>query len=125
MSHETEPAIYQEALSIKVGKFLIKKGLDISDSIGEICWLEERKCIGVLRKNPTNSPLKNLLGRLKLCSQHEFIGLILFKSSERCADEQNWFFEVYGRKHVEFLKQLADEMVSAFNVKIKLCLIRE
>ena len=124
MSDKVEFVDYQESIAIKVGGFLISKGLDIADNTGMACSLVQASELGILRKDPEAKSRKYLFGLIKLEPRRGFLGTV-FRNSARGASEQNWVFEAYGRKHVELVRQLAEEMASAFNVKIALRLVRE
>jgi hypothetical protein len=125
MSDKVESVDYQESIAIKVGRFLLSKGLDIADNTGMARSLVQASELGILRKDPEAKPRKYLFGLIKREPRRGFLGTIWFSNSARGASEQNWVFEAYGRKHVELVRQLAEEMASTFNVKIALRLVRE
>ena len=81
--------------------------------------------LGVLCKDADAKPQKYLFGLITPKPRRMFLGTVWFSNSARGAGEQNWVFEAYGRKHVELVRQLAEEMASTFNVKIILRLVRE
>ena len=125
MSDKVEFVDYQESIAIKVGGFLISKGLDIADNTGMACSLVQASELGILRKDPEAKSRKYLFGLIKLEPRRGFLGTVWFSNSTRGASKQNWVFEAYGRKHVELVRQLAEEMALVFNVKIVLHLVRE
>jgi len=125
MNDKVELVDYQESIAIKVGRFLLSKGLDTADSTGVARSLVQANELGILRKDPEAKPRKYMFGLIKREPRRGFLGTIWFNNSARGASEQNWVFEAYGRKHVEFVRQLAEEMASTFSVKIVLRLVRE
>ena len=123
---KVEVVDYQESLSIKVGRFLLSKGFDLASSTGLASNLLVETCsLGILRKDPEAKPRKYLFGLITRKPRRGFLGTVWFSNSARGASEQHWVFETYGRKHVELVRQLAEEMVLTFNVGIALCLVRE
>ena len=126
MSDEVKFVDYQESLSIKVGRFLLSKGFDLASCTGLAeHTLSQSDSLGILRKDPDAKPRKYLFGLIKREPRRGFLGTVWFSNSARGASEQNWVFEVYGRKHVELVRQLAEEMASTFNAKIALRLVRD
>ena len=126
MSDRVEFVDYQESLSIKVGRFLLSKGFDLASCTGLASNLLVETCsLGILRKDPDAEPRSYLFGLIKREPRRGFLGTIWFSNGVRDASEQNWVFEVYGRKHVELVRQLAEEMASTFNTKIALRLVRD
>lgn len=117
---------YQESLSIKVGRFLLSKGFDLASCTGFASGSLVESCsLGILCKDPEAKPRKYLLGLITQEPRREFLGTVWFVNDARSASEQDWVFEVYGRKHVELAMQLAEEMASIFDTKITLRLVRE
>jgi hypothetical protein len=126
MNDKVEFVDYQESLSIKVGRFLLSKGFDLASSTGLASnSLVATDSLGVLRKDPEARPRTYLFGLIKREPRRMFLGTVWFSNSPRGTTEQSWVFEAYGRKHVELVRQLAEEMASTFNVKITLRLVRE
>ena len=126
MNDKVEFVDYQESLSIKVGRFLLSKGFDLASSTGFAeHTLSQSDSLGILRKDPDAKPRKYLFGLIKREPRRAFLGTVWFSNSACGASEQNWVFEAYGRKHVELVRQLAEEMASTFNTKIALRLVRE
>lgn len=126
MSDKVELVSYQESLSIKVGKFLLSKGFDLASCAGLVQYgLVQSNSLGVILKDsearPRTFPLSAPPGK----PWRVFLGTVWFSDSARGANEQNWVFEVHGRKHVESLQLLAKEMASTFGVRIILRLVRE
>lgn len=119
-----ESVDYKEPYSIKVGKFLLLRDFVLSSCTGSANYsLVEGRVIGILRKDPEAKPQKYLLGLLTREPLRAFIGTIWFEG--RGASETRWVLEVYGRKHVELLKQLGEEMASTFNTHIDIRLVTE
>lgn len=117
---------YREALSIKVGKFVLSKGFDLADSMGKADnSLVQSDSLGILYKDPEAKPIKSLFGLIKRERRRMFLGVVWFNNSVRNANKQNWLFQAYGRKYIKLVRQLADEMAFTFNVKITLHLVRE
>jgi hypothetical protein len=87
--------------------------------------LIEADSLGILWKDPDAKPRKRLFGLIKLEPRRWFLGTIWFNNSARGTGEQKWILEVYGRKHIALVRQLAEEIASTFNVKIHLRLVRE
>jgi len=126
MNDKVEFVDYQESLSIKVGRFLLSKGFDLASSTGLAEYtLSQSDSLGILRKDPDAKPRKYLFGLIKREPRRGFLGTVWFSNSARGANEQGWVFEAYGRKHIELVRQLAEEMASTFNTKIALRLVRE
>lgn len=126
MSDKMKFVDYQESLSIKVGRFLLSKGFDLARCTGLAeDKLVQSNSLGILRKDPEVRSWKYLFGLITRKPRRMFLGVVWFSNSLRGANEQNWVFEAYGRKHVELLRQLAEEMASTFDVKIALRLVSE
>ena len=126
MNDKVKSVDYQESPSIKVGRFLLSNGFNLASCTGVASnSLVETCSFGVLRKDPEAKPRKYLFGLITREPRREFLGTVWFSNSARGASEANWFFEAYGRKHVELVRQLAEEIASTFNVKITLRLVRE
>lgn len=81
--------------------------------------------LGVMYKDPEVKPRKLLFGLFTQEPFLEFLGTIWFSNSLRQANEEQWVFEVHGRKYVEPAMQLAEDIASTFNVKISLQLVSE
>ena len=125
MSDKVKFVDYQESISTQVGKFLLLKGLGLASNGGvAMNSLYETSSLGILRKDLEAKPRKHLFGLVTREPRREFLGVVWF-SNNADANEQNWVFEMYGRKYVEFVKYLAEEMASAFGVKITIHLVRE
>ncbi len=126
MNNKVESVDYQESLSIKVGKFLLLKGFDLASCTGlALDSLVETCSLGILREDPEARPRTYFFGLIRRDPRRVFLGTVWFSNSMRGATEQNWVFDAYGRKHVNLVRQLAEEMASAFNVKIALRLVHE
>ncbi len=126
MSEKGELVDYQESPSIKVGRFLLSKGFDLASCTGVASnSLVETYALGILRKNPDAKPRSYRFGLIKREPRWGFLGTVWFSNSARGASEQNWVFEAYGRKHVELVRQLAEEMALIFNAKIALRLVSD
>jgi len=126
MNDRVEFVDYRESLSIQVGRFLLSKGFDLASSNGLAeHTLVQSGSLGILLRDPEAKPRKYLFGLITREPRRMFLGTVWFSNSPRGASEQNWVFEVYGRKHVELVRQLAEEMALVFNVKIVLHLVRE
>ncbi len=118
--------VYQESLSIKVGRFLLSKGFDIASCTGfATSSLVETSSLGILYNNPNAKTRKYLFGLIKRKTRRIFLGVIWFNS--RGANDKNWFFEVYGRNHMYTYSviRLVEEMSLVFNVKITVRLVQE
>ena len=116
---------FVEAISIRVGRHLLSKGFDIADSNGMPARLVQTDSVGILRNDPDAKPRSYLFGLIKQEPRRGFLGIVWFSNSACGASEQNWVFEAYGRKHIDLVRQLAEEMASIFNTKITLRLVRE
>jgi len=66
-----------------------------------------------------------LLGLITRQPRRIFLGTIWLSNKACDADEQNWVFEAHGRKHIELVRNLANELASTFDVKITLQLVSE
>jgi len=117
---------YQECPSIKVGRLLLIDGFGVADHTGEpLRELNKRASLGILYNDPDGKPRKYLFGLITRKPPRLFLGVIWFNSGELGANEQRWVIEAYGRKYVELLKELAQEMISTFNVVILIRLVHE
>lgn len=126
MNSKVELVDYQESLSIKVGQFLLWKEFAVADNIGMASHsLIQSNELGILYKDPEAKPQTYIFGLIKREPRRMFLGIIWFNNSARGAHEQNWIFEVYGRKYIKIVKQLAEEMAFIFNTKITIRLVRE
>jgi len=52
-------------------------------------------------------------------------GTLWFKNEQLGATQENWFFETYGNKYAEFVRELTEEIASTFKIKITLYLKQE
>jgi len=126
MNSPGDPVNYNEASAIRVGQILRSKGFCPASCMGErLTTLQNDDSIGILYKDPDLKPRSFLFGLIKREPRRVFIGTIWFSNDLRNADKTNWVFEVKGRRYVEMLKRLAEEIASACNVKIDLRLIAE
>lgn len=126
MTDSLESVSYQEALSIRVGKFLRAAGFDLASSTGRaLDSLVENNLLGVLYKDPAAKPRKYLFGLIVCKPRRAFLGTIWFYNAPRGATEDSWCFCISGRKYVELAKALAEEMALAFNVKVSIRLTSE
>ncbi|MFA6447566.1 MAG: hypothetical protein WCW31_04940 [Patescibacteria group bacterium] len=126
MNAQESRVSYNEATSIKVGRLLIAKGFCPASCIGEsLVTLDHSDSVGILYKDPELKTRSFFFGLIKKEPRRVFIGTIWFSNALRNADENNWVFEVQGRKYVEMLKRLAEEIASVCNVKIDLRLTQE
>ena len=102
----------EEALSIKIGNFLLKKDLILADVTGErISSLNERYALGILSRIKTK---RLFFSR----SHHFFIGVVSF-------EKDPWVFKVYGREFLEPARNIAEELAAEFGAHIIVKLIDE
>ena len=108
-----------EPISIKIWKYLLSNrklpawGIALATSFG--CAVNspvESHVVGLLGKDIVDPSTNNTKKR----PRREFIGTIWCDKDG--ANELNWIFYVYGRKHIELAKQLAEEIASTFDVNI-------
>ncbi len=117
---------YQEALSIKVGNFILTKGFDLASGTGlPSKSISNSSSIGLLLRDRIAWGKTYLFGLIKRRPRRPFIGVIWFENELRGATEQNLVFDVYGRNNVDLAKQLADSLTVAFGVKISVRLEEE
>jgi len=117
---------YQESISIKVGRFLISKGFGPALGSGlALNSLVAADSLCILYEDADAKPRKYLFGLIKRKQRRMYLGTIWFSNDARSASKQNWVFDMYGRKYVELVRQLTEEMARTFNVKITLRLIAE
>jgi len=123
MNKRIESIDYQEPISLKVGKWLMQRNLDLATFTRyPISSPEVSNSISILTNNPsTIITKKSFWGRTISKSWRTFLGTIWFKSlSSPEVDEKNWLFIVCGQNNVEFAKMLAKQMAEIFNVKISI-----
>lgn len=126
MNEKLEKVSYKEALSIRVGNWIRQKGFELSSRDGTILdSLTEIPQFGILQNDPDTKLRRGLFGLIRRKPRRRFLGVIWFSNSERCADEKNWVFDVYGREYVQVAIQLTKEMALIFNVNILVHLVRE
>ena len=126
MNDASQAVDYQEALSIRVGRWLLERGYNLASIFGiPENSLGKSEVLGILWKDPSIKPRLQIFGLVVLKPKRRFFATIFLSSSARGANKQHWAIEMYGRKHIELVKQLTDEMASAFNVKISLRLVEE
>jgi hypothetical protein len=117
---------YSEPFSIKVGKLLLSEGFDLASCTGFAKYeLVEDNSLGILCKNLEAKPKKYLFGLIKKEPRKIFFGTVWFNNSARGANEENWVFEVYGRKYIGLVRELAEDMALTFNVDISIRLVQE
>lgn len=132
MGGKTGIVDYQEATSIKVGRWLLQKGFFPALDSGEALEsLREDFLLGILYKDPEAKPKKHFFGLTTEYPRRVFLGVVWFKhdknnpNESRGADEKNWVLRVYGREAIELVNSLAKEMASAFGINIFLRLVQE
>ncbi len=120
---------YEEPLSIRVGRFLLSKGYDLSNNIGYVNpivpKLIESSTLHILASDPEARPKRYLFGLIPRKVPRLFLGTIYFRDCRLpnfYATEQNWVFKMYGRRNVGRVEQLAEELSSTFGVKINITL---
>lgn len=123
----SEKVDYQEAISVKVGKYLLERGYDLASDEGlALPLVGEANALGILQRNQDAKPKKYMFGLItRREPRRVFLGVIWFRDSTRGATNEHWVLETYGRGYVELVRQLAEEMTSTFNVKITICLVQE
>lgn len=125
MNRKVESIDYNEPISITVGRYLSSKEFGIADEIGLARLLTKTNSLGILYKDPDAKPRKYLFGLIKLAPRRVFIGIIYFKNTTDLSAKRSWDFKVYGRDHIEMVKQLAEEIAQTFKVKINISLVSE
>lgn len=120
MSAKEVLVAFEEAPSIKVGKFLLEKGFVLATSNGVARQsMTNEPSVGILRPDSVTRPRRYFFGLIGGKPRREFLGTIWFNN------ENNWAFQVYGRNNIDRSKSLAEEMAARFNVKITIRLVRE
>lgn len=115
----------EEALSIKLGRFLQEKGFIAATPSGSILSaLSEMDSLGILSQTRAQ-PETYFFGLFKEKARRLFLGVVWFNNKARNASADNWTFDFYGRVHKEMLQNLAAEMSSKFDVNITLRLVGE
>lgn len=108
---------FEEALAIRVGRYLIEKGFYPANSHGvALSSLREDDSLGILLQQETK---KRFLGFLRPAPRRLFVGVLSLRHRDR------WTIEVQGRPVVEAIKRLAELMAADFGVKIDLRLVSE
>ncbi len=105
----------QELTASKIRRFLLSKNLDACNIHGVASPYTNCK-IGILLDDPKTQPRKYWLGFIKKRALREFAGIICCDDSS--TDNQTIIFELYGRKHVEWAKNLAYEMALILDAEI-------
>jgi len=117
--------IYIEPLSIRVGEWLRQEGFRLATGTGlALCPtrlgapripLGAVDSLGILWNDPeARRRFFGLIG-----SRQRFIGLLHFY------DRSSWRFEVYGRKYVDMVTQLAKKLSSAFGAEVTVILAQD
>jgi len=110
--------VVEEALSIRVGRWLIERGFFLADWTGQALQsLERDSSLGILIKNPLAKPVKHFFGLVTRMPRREFLGTIRFCDCYY-REEKNWEMEVFGREQVELMMTLAEVTELTFNVKV-------
>ncbi len=130
MNTRVEFSDCRNALPSKVGSAILGKGfalasctgLDLNTSIS--INLPNTDCVGILYKDPEAQPSKHLFGLITQEPLRAFIGTVWFKNRTG-ANDKNWVIEAYGRKYLELVKNLAEELATTFNVTVDLRLTTE
>ena len=124
--YTTVPLIpYTPAASIQVAQWLLERDFGIAAGVGiAVEGLTVRDEIGVLsgRKAPGRKTSWDFFGPPR---RREFIGVVWFNNSHRGATSRRWVFEVYGRKHLAAIRDMATEMSRAFDVAVTTRLVDE
>jgi len=126
MGEKTGSVDYQEALSIKVGNWLIQKGFGLAENTGfGLSELVESSSLGITWQDPNAKPIKLNIFFAKARIYPTFLGVVWFEGKVRNADEQNWVLEAHGRDQVDRITKLANELAADFKVRITIRLISE
>ncbi len=119
MSGNVEFVGIKAPASIKVGKHLLAKGYDLATHTGlALGSLIECDAFGILLKDPEVKLKTYFFGLVKRAPRRMFLGVVWFDNKDRNATEVNWVFDVYGRKHVDRIGRMAEELADTFNVKV-------
>lgn len=126
MSDKVEFIDYRDTLKFQVGNWLLQKGFCLASYSGDAKSLLEISeegvlFLGILWKNPADKPTERLFGVIKRDPRRRLIGRLWL--SEKT--DVKWIIRVCGREHVELVKQLAEDMALAFNVKFSVFLESE
>lgn len=117
---------FQEAISIKVGKWFIQKGFVIANCIGLMQYggLKESTEVGLLYKSSAVQSEKYLFGLIERRPRLEFFGVVWLEASHG-PRKDSWLFNFHGCKNTDWAKRLAEELASEFGINITLKLISE
>lgn len=110
-----------ETTELKIMRLLYSKGLILCNSKGEEEDLSRVSgritgYIGILLNDPEAKPQNRWLNFIKRRPLREFVGIL--REDNSSYNEKTIVFELYGRKHVEWAKNLANELVSVLNIQI-------
>ncbi|MDB5194409.1 MAG: hypothetical protein JWN50_423 [Parcubacteria group bacterium] len=126
MNDAVDSISYEEALSIRVGGFLRRKGWTLASLSGGVVYADtEETGIGILYKDPDVKPEKYFFGLMTTPPPRQFLGVIWFSNQSRQATEESWVFVLHGRKYADMAKKLADDLASDFRVNIRIVLTSE
>lgn len=117
---------FEEAISVEVGNHIVSKGYGLAGITGHATSsIEETEAWGILWKDPNAKPVKKFFGLIQQTPRRVFIGVIWLKRDVSRDDKREWYFEFYGRKNTDLVKNLANELFDKFGVKITLRLVNE
>lgn len=117
---------YQEAVSIRVGRFLLSKGFTLASTAGiemSPSSLAEDNSLGIIYDDPDDKPKRRFFGMFN--KRRVFLGILWFNNERRAASWTQWVFELYGRKYNDLVMKLVSEIAYKFNVNITVKLIRD
>lgn len=127
MNSQTQPVNYQEALSIKVGRFLLMEGYFLASCRGVIqsnAELIESDSLSIAYTCPLRKAQQWLGGLIQRKARRVILGTIWFKNRDEASD-QNWLIEAKGRQYVDLIMRLSQQLASTFNVTVDVRLVKE
>jgi hypothetical protein len=105
------------AIVNECSEFLFEQGFEFCSCSGVAQKPRDNYCLGILQKD--FSAKRSILGIIPLRSRKRFIATIWFYNIARKGDSKHWVIDTFGREYFYFVKKIAEELSSRFNVDIR------
>jgi hypothetical protein len=113
---------FVEQTSVRIGEYLRKHGNTPADAAGIMNLnADTETCVGVLKG--THKELAFAFFR-PMCRK-SFVGVIWIHNERLGASEKQLIFDIYGREHVAFALDLANDLSTYLGTNIRVRLVAE
>lgn len=118
---------WEEPTTYEIARILLRKGYEPADFEGMSISPADKvfgstRQIGIVKSRPQKIK-KILFWERKVTQRGFFIAQICLVGNRRLgADSNNWVMEVYGKRFVDEMRELAEELAETFSVNVKVVL---